>query len=200
MTWDDASTGAPGEPTHPIYNPPGINYPTFPSNPIVVPPGGAYPGQPPGINYPTFPTNPIVVPPGGNYPQPPLGIWGGGNVPFPTPPIYYPPVGGGGGGTPPGIWGGGPHPMPPIFYPQPLPPGINYPTFPTNPIVVPPGGAYPQPEQPPGQAGQLPASNPNGGWVYGYVPGYGWMWAYAPKSPDEGDGGDEASQLPSTQS
>lgn len=45
--------GQPGQPTHPIYNPP-------------------YPSQGPG-----FPTHPIA--PGG----PPLGIWGGGNMPYP---------------------------------------------------------------------------------------------------------------------
>jgi hypothetical protein len=42
-------------------------------------------------------------------PQPPLGIWGGGNVPFPTPPIYMP-------GPPLGTWGGAgqPFPTPPM--------------------------------------------------------------------------------------
>jgi len=101
--------------------------------------------------------------------QPPLGIWGGGNVPYPTPPIapggppptvsppiYYPPTGiwGGGnvpyptppiapGGPPLGTWGGGnvPYPTPPIFYP---------------------------PEQ--------PASPPAGEGRWGYVPGLGWVW------------------------
>lgn len=60
--------GAPGQPTHPIYNPP-------------------YPSQGPG-----FPTNPIA--PGG----PPPGIWGGGGVgnypdagfPAPQPPPGQP--------------------------------------------------------------------------------------------------------------
>jgi hypothetical protein len=59
------------------------------------------PGQPPGIwgggNQP-FPTPPIVIPP--QKPgDPPLVIWGGGNQPFPTPPIELP---GDGGEPPPG--------------------------------------------------------------------------------------------------
>jgi hypothetical protein len=41
------------------------------------------------------------------------------------------------------------------------PPGINYPTFPTNPIVVPPGGAYPQP----------PLQIWGGPWAPGFSPG-----------------------------
>jgi hypothetical protein len=93
---------------------------------------------------------------------PPLGIWGGGNVPVPTPPIYYPPapVDPGYGhpiappgfwpGTPPprpqpqppGIWGGGnvPMPTPPIYYPPSPPLGIWGPTDPrpSHPIVLPP--------------------------------------------------------------
>jgi len=80
--------------------------------------------------------------------QPP-GIWGGGNVPMPTPPIYLPP----GTGTPQpplGIWGGAPIPVPtpPIYLPPttPQPPlviwGPNDPR-PENPIVIPPGGIGP---------------------------------------------------------
>ena len=86
-------------------------------------------------------------------PQPP-GIWGGGNVPFPTPPIHLPPSGMPGyPGTPahpihypPGIWGGGnePFPTPPIVIPpDSLAPGvpthpIYLPVYPAHPIVIPP--------------------------------------------------------------
>lgn len=56
-------------------------------------------GSPPGIWGPTDPrpTPPIAFPPGwvgGVPPHPgsPPGIWGGGNEPFPTPPIYIPPA------------------------------------------------------------------------------------------------------------
>ena len=55
-----------GAPTHPIA--PG-GPPLYPTHPIA--PGGA-----PGV-----PTQPIYYPP---------GIWGGGNVPMPSPPIYIP--------------------------------------------------------------------------------------------------------------
>jgi hypothetical protein len=70
---------APGVPAHPIVLPP----PGRPEHPIVIPPDAIAPG---------VPTHPIVLPP-----VPPLGIWGGGNEPFPTPPIYIPPGTGGGG-------------------------------------------------------------------------------------------------------
>ena len=47
------------------------------------------PGGSPGV-----PAHPIYIP---GYPAHPIynppGIWGGGNVPWPTPPIYYPPSG-----------------------------------------------------------------------------------------------------------
>lgn len=63
------------------------------------------PANPPGIwgggNVP-MPTPPIPIYPGGT-PNPP-GIWGGGNVPMPTPPIAFPP--GWIGGVPPGGGGG----------------------------------------------------------------------------------------------
>ena len=84
-------TGA--HPEHPIYYPPGIWGPTDPR------PGWGLPGpQPP----PGVPTHPIYYPPGiwgptdprpgwglpePQPPQQPPGIWGGGNEPFPTPPI-----------------------------------------------------------------------------------------------------------------
>jgi hypothetical protein len=59
--------------------------------------------------------------------------------------------------------GGGPRPDNTLPMPQPPfpptypggPPQINYPTFPSNPIVVPPGGAYP-PWNPPRPGHDLP--------------------------------------------
>jgi hypothetical protein len=60
-----------GKPEHPIVLPP-----VRPEHPIVIPPDAVAPG---------VPTHPIVIPP------PPLGIWGGANEPFPTPPIFLPP-------------------------------------------------------------------------------------------------------------
>jgi hypothetical protein len=61
---------SPGHPAHPIA--PGGG----PTHPIVIPPDAVEPG---------VPSHPIVIPP------PPLGIWGGSNEPFPTPPIFLPP-------------------------------------------------------------------------------------------------------------
>jgi hypothetical protein len=119
---------------------------------------------------------PIV--PGG----PPLGIWGGGNVPMPTPPIanvpgapgYQPPLGiWGPGQMPPGFWGGG---MGPGVKPQPpgQPPlgfwGGRPPEYvdiggpgpqprPEHPIYFPPPGSQPPlgiwgpPDMPPGYWG-----------------------------------------------
>ena len=91
---------------------------------------------PPGIwgggNVP-MPTPPIHIPPPSSNPP---GIWGGGNQPFPTPPINLPPS-----GSPPGTWGGAgqPFPTPPINIPG-NPPGIwggaGQP-FPTPPINIP---------------------------------------------------------------
>lgn len=79
------------------------------------------------------------IPPGAEQPGKPPGIWGGGNVPMPTPPIanvpgapgYRPP-----GGQPPGIW--------------PNPPEGTAP-LPEHPIVLPPdeGTKPPEPIQPP---------------------------------------------------
>jgi hypothetical protein len=87
------------------------------------------------------PTHPIA--PGG----PPLGIWGGGNVPMPTPPIFLP-----GGEAPPGYWGGVAPPLPthPIA-PGGAPPGYwggVAPPYPSHPIA--PGGQPPYPSQGPG--------------------------------------------------
>lgn len=117
----------------------------------------------------------MIIPMGGG-----TGIWGGGNVPMPTPPIHMPP--GQGSGNPPGIWGGGnvPMPNPPIanvpgapgYNPQ--PPGIwgggNVP-MPTPPIYMPggQGGGFPsQPiAKPPDE--NLP------GWQEVYVQNVGWV-------------------------
>jgi hypothetical protein len=63
-----------GKPEHPIVLPPPVD--AHPEHPIVIPPDSVAPG---------VPTHPIVIPP------PPLGIWGGSNEPFPTPPIFLPP-------------------------------------------------------------------------------------------------------------
>jgi hypothetical protein len=100
---------------------------------------------------PGAPAHPIA--PGGEPP----GIWGGGNEPFPTPPIVIIPPNVIGPGVPahpiylpiypahpivipPGSLGGG-KPEHPIY----LPPGIWGPTdpFPTHPIVIPPDAVSP---------------------------------------------------------
>lgn len=105
--------------------------------------------NPPGIWGPTDPR------PGWGLPGQPPGIWGGGNQPFPTPPIVIPQPPG--GGPPVVIWPnpGRPthpiviplppididaHPEHPIVLPPPEPPGIwgPLPGFPTPPIVIPP--------------------------------------------------------------
>jgi hypothetical protein len=104
----------------------------------------------PGFGVPGWPAHPIA--PGGRPP----GIWGGGNEPFPTPPIVIippdkpgdPPIviwPGPGypahpiapGGPPPHVE----HPIPPMIWPQPPgggpPIGID-PGHPEHPIVLPP--------------------------------------------------------------
>lgn len=112
--------GGGGQPSHPIWGPPGFN-----------PPGA---GMPPGI-WGGRPPNYVDI--GGPGPQPPgtppLTIWGGGGV------GNYPDAGfpGPQPGRPPQIWGG------PYF-----PPVIWDPASPTNPIVSPgdpdhPGGGRP---------------------------------------------------------
>lgn len=90
------------------------------------------------------PEHPIVIP------EPPLGIWGGGNEPFPTPPIYIQ--------IPPGVIPGHPprpvHPIwLPVFpaHPIVIPPGSIAPGVPTHPIVLPPviwGPDDPRPTHP----------------------------------------------------
>jgi hypothetical protein len=121
---------------------------------------------PVGASSGAHPEHPIA--PGG--PQPPLGIWGGGNVPMPTPPIYYPPA----GGSPPGIWPSPGHPAHPIA-PGGPPPGIwpspGHPAHPIAPGGPPPGYwggvAPPHPDQGlPGGGGEMPP----GIWGGGNVP------------------------------
>lgn len=93
------------------------------------------------------------MPPGQGGGSPP-GIWGGGNVPMPTPPIANVP--GAPGYRPPGdhIWGGGnePFPTPPIFIPPNVPPTLTPPTQPNpgDPVtpVPPPEGSGGWPVQP----------------------------------------------------
>jgi hypothetical protein len=102
----------PGVPTHPIVIPPGsiapgvpahpIYIPISPEHPIVIPPGWLGGGKPehPIVLPPPLPEHPIVIPPDAVapgvpahpivIPPPPLGIWGGSNEPFPTPPIFLP--------------------------------------------------------------------------------------------------------------
>ena len=134
--------------------------------------------------------------------RPPLGIWGGGGVPMPTPPIH---LGPGGEPLPPQVGGGPIYPgMPahPIVLP---PPNGGAPGVPAHPIVIPPGQpGYPAHPIviPPGQPGVpahpivLPPTPPDvspappdmvvkpppaeGGWAYvstwggwGYFPGVG---------------------------
>ena len=153
-------------PLPPELGPPGIwgggNVP-MPSPPIANVPGA--PGyQPPvgGGGPPGVPTHPIYYPPvisGGPGSLPPWAM----------PPIYYPPAGGGGG--PPGIWGGGnvPMPTPPIANvpgaPGYVPPGPWEPNFPTPPIFLPPGGETPPidpPHDPQGRWLWIPGL----GWVW----------------------------------
>jgi len=128
--------------TPPIYYPPVISGPPgpWPTPPIHLPPAGGG-GAPPGIWPPAGVVSPPIYYPPEIWPQPPakppLGIWGGGNVPMPTPPIYIPPAGG--GGQPPGIWG----PLPGFpTHPIVLPPG-TLPDHPEHPIVIPPDPGVP---------------------------------------------------------
>src|SRR5215469_12775127 len=89
------------------------------------------------MTMPEVSTGPVPVPP---------GIWGGGNVPYPTPPIYIPvPPPEGSGGSP-------EHPIYIPVYPAhpivlPLPPVEGEPrppvVWPPLPGGVPPVGGYP---------------------------------------------------------
>lgn len=94
---------------------------------------------------------------GGPMPPGPGGlpdhIWGGGNVPMPSPPIANVP--GAPGYRPPGdhIWGGGnePFPTPPIYFPPQIPPGLQppEPPEPGDPTTAVPGNWPVQPITPP---------------------------------------------------
>jgi hypothetical protein len=119
----DPGFGVPGWPAHPIAPGGPPPYPSHPIPPTVWPnPPGQGPGNPPGFwggsapwpGYPMPPMAPGGPPPHPSHPIPP-GVW-------PSPPGGG--GGGGGGGSPPGIWGGGnePFPTPPIFIPPGLPP------------------------------------------------------------------------------
>lgn len=124
-----------------------------------------------------------------SQPGTPPGIWGGGNQPFPTPPIANAPGIPGYNPNPPGIWGPpSGFPTPPIANApgipgyNPNPPGIWGPPgpWPTPPIHIP---------GPPPDVGEKPTQPPvNGVWVMAYVPQYqSWVWAYIepPNEPKE---------------
>jgi len=170
-----------GGPIIPPGQPPGI----WPPPGVVTPPIYYPPAQPPGIWPPPGVVTPPIFYPPEIWPtppaKPPLGIWGGGPLPVPAPPIYYPPL---------GIWGGPiiPPPQPgvpahPIVIP--LPPDSDL--KPEHPIVLPPGTVPGVPAHPivivppaPPEGGSKPPP-PEGGW--GYSPEYG--WGYFPPSSDK---------------
>jgi hypothetical protein len=160
-----------GGPIYPPGQPPGIwPSPGHPAHPIAPggPPPGIWPSPPVGIwpspGHPAHPIAPGGPPPGiwpppvypdQGLPQPPLGIWGGGNAPMPTPPIYLPP------GTIPGLKPEHPIYIPPSIWPN---PGV-----PTHPIVLPPPGSEDKPEI----AENWDATTlwtPTSGWVVAIVP------------------------------
>ena len=89
---------------------------------------------------------PIIPPEGGGGGGDPPGIWGGGNVPMPNPPIANVP--GAPGYRPPGdhIWGGGnvPMPNPPIYLPpEQVPPNMKPPQPPPAGTTAPVPGNWP---------------------------------------------------------
>jgi hypothetical protein len=151
---------SPGQPTHPIYNPPYPSQgPGFPTHPIA-------PGGPPPQIWPSpgVPTHPIYYPP---YPSQGPG--------FPTHPIAP-------GGPPPGIWPSPGHPSHPIYWP-PFP--SQGPGFPTHPIA--PGGGAP-PSQPGGPEGGINqpiagVPGPGGQLVWYWSPVWGWIAKPAEGSP-----------------
>jgi hypothetical protein len=131
-----------------------------------------------------------VIPPGGSPP----GIWGGGNVPMPTPPIYIPPdaVKPGVPTHPiylPPVISGGPGSLPPWAMP-PIAPGGQPPVAGWPPVAMPPIYiGLPPGEVPPGGGdGNSPAHpivlppgapvDPSGQnvLVHAYIPGYGGCW------------------------
>lgn len=98
-----------------------------------------------------------IIPP--ETPGNPPGIWGGGNEPFPTPPIVIPKP-----------------PVPPVgIWPNP-PEGIA--PHPEHPIVLPPNIVPPDPPD----SGAVKPPPEDGGW--GYFPEYG--WGYFPKATEPG--------------
>jgi hypothetical protein len=136
----------------------------------------------------------MIIPVGSGGAEPPLGIWGGGNVPYPTPPIAPggPPLGTWGGagqpfptppmapgGPPLGTWGGGnvPMPVPPIYFPPAdggLPPYPSQgPGFPTHPIALPPDlpPTMPSPDNRPIE------------WKSGWTQATGWVVVGVPSGP-----------------
>lgn len=104
--------------------------------------------------------------PGG--PGKPPGIWGGGNVPMPTPPIANVP------GAP------GYNPNPPSVWPNP-PEGIA--PHPEHPIVIPP--SEPPSGGTPDDDGFLKPPPPNGGWAFHQD----YHWGYYPKPGEAGPKG-----------
>jgi len=133
-------SGGGEHPENPIY------IPVYPAHPIVIP-LPPLPADPPHAEQPIY-LPPVVWPP--LPPKPPLSIWGGGNVPYPTPPIYLP--------VPqPPIEGGGE----PVYPAHP----IYMPVYPAHPIALPPDEGE-KPEPPPAMV------NPPTG-----APGF---WSYSP--------------------
>src|SRR5215472_12419429 len=134
--------------------------------------------------------------------RPPLGIWGGGGVPMPTPPIH---LGPGGEPLPPQVGGGPIYPGMPA-HPIVLPSVHGEPGVPAHPIVIPPGpplgiwgGApLPVPTPPIHLPGPPPDVSPappdmvvkpppaDGGWAY--VSTWG-GWGYFPKAGQAGPKG-----------
>lgn len=97
-----------------------------------MPPGQGGGGSPPGIwgppgPWPGWPADPGIP---GNTPGRPPGIWGGGNEPFPTPPIFIPP------NVPPPLQP--PQPPAPGSPTTPVPPPEGSGGWPVNPVVPPP--------------------------------------------------------------
>ena len=120
------------------------------------------PGGPPlGMWGPNSPIMGQLPSAGG---QPPLGIWGGSNQPFPGMglPGQQPGIDNTLPGSQPGMDNTLPGGRPPTMGGGPVyPPGIWQPTFPTNPIVIPPQG---WPTEPPGDNQSI---------LVVYIPGVG---------------------------
>jgi hypothetical protein len=201
--------GAPGVPTHPIYNPGQPAHPIVepplgiwggaplpvPTPPIYYPPsGGGAPGVPTHPIYnPGVPTHPIVTPPPGfpSHPiaEPPLGIWGGAPLPVPTPPIAMPQPPVDPGYSPP--WAT-PSPPLPVIDPDDIPDHPDVPDLARGVwIMVEYGGLATRAFMPGPKAHvELPNYNPTfppdqslpGTWVVVYSQGVGAAWAWIPES------------------